>query len=344
MKAVKYGLIGTGAMGHGHLECLNNMEAAEVVAAADPNEESLDNCRKNNANKNCKYFADYKELLERNEVEAVVVATPDYTHVDIVADALRAGKHVLSEKPAATNYEDLDRLEAEVAKASTVYQVGLEMRYVPSLAKTKKMLAEGVIGRVQMLWCLEFRGPFMKKVGDWIIRRRYTGGAWVEKMCHYFDLVTWFAGSAPKKVASFSGQDIVMEVHGAEQDVADNGWTIVEYANSARAALGMGMFTNVDVLEVSALGTTGRMTAKINSVEIWDGSARSHTTIDASPDPETRKYSHNGGVYLEHLAFIDCIRNGRRPLTDIDAARTSTLVGLAAEESFAKGGVAVKID
>lgn len=343
MKTVKYGLIGTGGMGHGHLKCLNSMETAEVVAAADPDEESLNNCRENNANENCEYFSGYRELLEQRDVEAVVVATPDHTHVDIVTDALRAGKHVLSEKPAATNYEDLDRLEKEVAKAASVYQVGLELRYMPSFAKMKKMLEEGTVGRLQMLWCLEFRGPFLKKVGDWIIRQEYTGGAWVEKMCHYIDLVTWFAGAEPQKVASFSGQDIVMEVHGAEQNVVDNGWAIVEYANSARAALGMGMFAKTGIMEVNALGTTGRMTGKMNSVEIQDGAARTHTTIDVSPGPEIQKYSHNGGVYFEHVEFIDCIRNNRTPLTNIDVARCSTLVGLAAEESIAKGGAVVKL-
>jgi len=346
MDKLKYGLIGTGGMGQGHLSCLNNIESIDVVAAADPFPESLENCRKNNATTAAEYFTDYKELLALDDVDAVVIATPDYLHCEHVIDALRAGKHVLSEKPAATTAEDLDKIEKEVRKTDRIYQIGLELRFMPSFVKMKQMLEEGTIGRPQMLWCLEFRGPFLKKVGDWIIRQEYTGGAWVEKMCHYLDLVNWFAGSRPKKVSSFSGQDVVTEVEGAPQNVFDNGWTNIEYENSTRATLGMGMFCEqgTDLLEVSALGPKGRLCSNLNTVNLYDGTAKSHTMFDLTPGPDIQKYSHNGGVYFEHLEFMDCIRNNRKPLTDFEVARNSVLVGLAAEESAAKGGAPVKIN
>ena len=167
----------------------------------------------------------------------------------------------------------------------------------------------------------------------------------MEKMCHYFDLLNWFAGSRPKKVASFAGQDVVKEIYGVQQTVVDNGWVIIEYENSARAAAGLCMFSEkAHVIEVGAIGEKGRLIGQLTQIDVWDHAGDSHTIIEAAPDPNIGKFSHNGGVYLEHVEFMDCIRNDRKPLTDIDATRYGVLVGLAAEESAAKGGCIVKID
>jgi predicted dehydrogenase len=367
---VRYGIIGIREMGAGHHRCLQEIPDAELVAVADTSPESLNLFRHRLSgadvddslkgldhdgrlakltewettpapeyNGPVKLLSDYRDLLELDEVDAVVIATPDSTHVDIVVDCLAAEKHVLSEKPAATTYEQLSKLEAAVAGADTVYQVGLECRYLPVFARMRRMVEEGAVGKPIMTWCLEFRGPLLGKRDNWILFQETTGGVFVEKTCHYFDLMTWFADSTPKTVCAVAGQDVVKEIYGVKPDIFDNGWVIIEYENGAKGMLGLCMFGGRQPLAVNVLGETGQMqgTYVAQTIEYIKLGEPGSETIDAGKDNEHPELSHGGGVYFEHLAFIDSIRNRTQPLTDINVAKWSTLVGLAAEESARNG-------
>ena len=377
MEKIRYGIIGIRSMGAGHYHCLEAIPDAEVVAVADNREESLNLFRhrlhdwdavadslngvahETRAARQSewestpapeysgpvKLLSDYRELLELDEVDAVVVATPDCTHVDIVTNCLTAGKHVLSEKPGATSYQQLSELEAAVAKSDRTYQVGLECRYLPVYERMRRMIVEeNAIGRPVMTWCLEFRGPFLRKVDNWILFQEKTGGVFVEKTCHFFDLMTWLVDSTPKRVSAVAGQDVVKEIYGVKPDIFDNGWVTIEYENGARGMLGLCMFgAGRKPLSITVLGENGQMEGNFGSQKI-DYTKRGVPgveVVDADESKEYAHFSHNGGVYFEHLAFIDSIRNNRTPLTDITAAKWSTLVGLAAEESARNGSAPV---
>ena len=375
MDKIRYGIIGGGQMGSGHHKCLTEIPDADVVAVADTSEESLNVFQhrlynpdvqkaldeiKDYAKKllflqeyetttppagdgSVKFLSDNRELLELDEVDAVIIAPPDHTHTDIAIDCLAAGKHVLCEKPAATSYEQLKKLETAVAQSDRIYQVGLECRYLPVFKTMRQMVEEGAVGKPVMTWCFEFRSPFHRKRGNWILFQGQTGGVFVEKTCHYFDLMTWFADSTPKRVCAVAGQDVVKDLYGVKPDIFDNGWVIIEYENGAKGMLGLCMFGGRKPLSVSVLGDTGQMegsfgSQKIEYIKIGEPGAEE---IDAGKDNEHTHLSHGGGVYFQHLAFIDNIRNNRTPLTDITVAKWSTLVGLAAEESARNGSTPV---
>ena len=368
MQKIRYGIIGAGQMACGHLRCIRAIPDIEIVAVADSSEKSLnvfrhcmndpailqapgishmDRCRQVEAmppppdDGRVKFFSDYRELLQLDEVDAVVIATPDHTHVDIVADSLAAEKHVLSEKPAATSHEQLARLEQAVKPSSRIYQVGLECRYLPVFQRMRRMIEENAVGSPRMIWCLEVRGPFLEKRGNWIMFQDKTGGVFVEKTCHYFDLMTWFADSAPSKVIALASQDVVKDIYGVKPDIFDNGWVLVEYENGAKAMLGLCMFSH-HPLSIGVVGEAGKMEGLYAEQKIhYHKSGEKRVEIDAKEGNEHAHLSHGGGVYFEHLAFVDSIRTNRRPLTDIDVARWSTVVGLAAEESARKGGLPV---
>lgn len=344
METIKYGMIGTGQMAVGHLGCIENIDDIEIVAAADTCEKSLNNFQSKNKDEKTQYFSDYKELLELDEIDAVVVATPDNTHVDIVLDVLNAGKHVLSEKPAATSLKDFERLEQAVDATDKIYQVGLECRYLPVFQRMRKLIEDNALGQPHLIWCKEFRGPFLEKVGNWIMFNDKTGGVFVEKTCHYFDLMTWFANSTPKKVVAMAGLDVVKDIYGVKPDVFDNGWAMIEYENGARAMLGLCMFCKCENdIEMGVIGDSGKMEGFFIEQKIEFSEFDSSTTITYNPrgDSKVEKLSHGGGVYYEHLAFINNVRNNLVPLTDINVAKWSTYVGLAAEESARNGSTPV---
>lgn len=376
MDKIRYGVIGIRGMGSGHCRCLQEIPDAELVAVADNREESLNLFRHRLHDWDAvedslkgvdhetrlarqteweqapppeytgplAFLTDYREMLERDDLDAVVVATPDHTHVDLVTDCLAAGKHVLSEKPAGTTYQQLTELEEAVAKSDRIYQVGLECRYLPVYETMKRMIAEEhAIGRPLMTWCLEFRGPFHGKVDNWILSQEKTGGVFVEKTCHFFDLMTWLVDSTPKTVCALAGQDVVKEIYGFQPDIFDNGWVIIEYENGARGMLGLCMFgAGRKPLSITVLGENGQLEGLFGPAKI-EYAKKGQKTVEVEPTKDNRyaHLSHGGGVYFEHLEFIESIRQNRPPLTDINAAKWSTLVGLAAEESARNGGAPV---
>ena len=368
MGKIRYGFIGAGMMACGHYRCTDAIEDVELVAVADPSDASMNvfrHCMADPATlkvpgKNLmeryreleatpppahdgsvKLLSDYRELLALDEVDAVVISTPDHTHVDIVAESLAAGKHVLSEKPAATSYEQLRKLEDAVKGSDRLYQVGLECRYLPMFKRMRQMIEEDAVGRPAMVWCMEFRGPFLEKRGNWILFQDKTGGVFVEKTCHYFDLMTWFADSTPKKVIALAGQDAVKDIYGVQPDIFDNGWVVIEYENGAKGMLGLCMFSH-HPLSVGVVGDGGKMEGFFSAQKIsYSKRGGKATEIETKEGNEYSHLSHGGGVYFEHLAFIDNIRANRAPLTDIHVAKWSTLVGLAAEESARNGSTPV---
>ncbi|NCX36687.1 MAG: hypothetical protein EBX19_08830, partial [Actinobacteria bacterium] len=102
---VRYGVIGVGAMGREHIENLKHIPGTSVTAISDPFPESLDRA-KVLINGEVKTFADHRDLLNSGLVDAVIIATPNYTHVDVLKDALATSLHVFIEKPLCTTIED----------------------------------------------------------------------------------------------------------------------------------------------------------------------------------------------------------------------------------------------
>lgn len=185
---LKIGFAGIGAMGFSHLKAMHvgHAQHAEAVAF----------CSRNDANirraleiaPGAKVFADELALI-RSQLDAVFIATPNFTHAPLALEALHAGKHLFLEKPVGITRNECRRLLEATGNADRVVMLGHELRYSPFFQKLKALVDAGEIGRPRLVWTLEFRGPFRKKSGDWIQDDRRSGGALVDKNCHHFDLM-----------------------------------------------------------------------------------------------------------------------------------------------------------
>ena len=341
---LRYGLVGSGQMGRGHIGALEAVKGVEIVALADPHAPSRESALEA-LGRSVPVYPDHEKLLAQEQLDAVVVATPNVTHADIVCDALDAGVHVLGEKPLSATEEGCARIVAAAGRAAGIYQNGLELRYSAIWQKVRSMIEQNAIGRVRQLWCKEFRGPWGLKVDQWITQNAKNGGTLVEKDCHHFDLFNWFTDSRPTDVAGFGTCDLV---HGADRfegvtpDVLDNAQVVVRYESGAVATLMLCMYCDAykDGLEVGVIGTEGWIVANQ-----FGGQTRlRHTpreggttvTMDFNLPADVRKISHDGLVYFEHLAFRDNIRAGRQPLTDAQVGWWAAAVGMAAERAVAE--------
>jgi UDP-N-acetylglucosamine 3-dehydrogenase len=142
---VRIGVIGIGAMGARHVETLERLDTAELVAVADPD--------RNRAaavigRRPVAWHEDPSELLARDDLDAVCVATPSFSHAEIVLEALEAGLHVLVEKPIATELPDALRMAAAGIACSRKLMVGHVERFNPAVGKVRELLEQGRLGRV----------------------------------------------------------------------------------------------------------------------------------------------------------------------------------------------------
>jgi predicted dehydrogenase len=337
MKSLRYGIIGTGSMGRQHIRCLELVDDVEIVAAADPYPDSLDAAKK--LRDDLHLHKDYRRMLQDDSLDAVIVATPNDTHADIVCNVLASDLHVLAEKPVASTLEDCNRVVEAAAESDKIIQVGLELRHAPIHVRMRELIDEGRIGKVRQLWCKEFRGPWEMKVDNWITQQSRSGGTLVEKNCHHFDLFNWYADQRPVRVSGFGSRDLVygQDHFGIEPDVLDNVQVVVQFENGAVATQMDCMYcTGLAELEVGVIGTEGWLVATTGEKEALRIFRRGEGEVNSEEFivPATiRNTSHDGSVYYEHLSFAESIRNEDTPLPDVEDGWWSTVVGLAAERA-----------
>jgi predicted dehydrogenase len=237
---VNCAVIGCGAWGRDHiLNTLARLPNAPVVAICDTYAPFLRRA-KEGAPK-AEQFQDYRKVLERKDVQAVVVATPSHQHREIVEAALKAGKHVYCEAPLAHTIEDA-RAIAKAAKAATkqYFQAGLQMRSDPQRHFLLPFIRSGAIGKWVMAraqwhkkesWRRTSPNADREKEVNWRLRQSSSPGLIGEIGIHQVDVVGWFLNQRPLAVTGFGG---IMNWTDDGRDVPDTIQAMIEYRGGVR--------------------------------------------------------------------------------------------------------------
>jgi predicted dehydrogenase len=341
---VRYGVIGTGMMGIEHIENLNAIDGAEVTAISDPDPDSRKAGQIAGGIGDDAVFIDHKGLLSSGLVDAVVLATPNFTHAGILDDIITSGVHVLAEKPLTTTVEDAQRLVEAVEDYPGVAWMGLEYRYKPPIARMIEEVRSGVVGAVRMIAIREHRFPFLVKVGNWNRFKENTGGTLVEKCCHFFDLMTLIADDEPIRVYASGAQDVNHldeSYDGRRPDIIDNAFVIVDYRGGARTLLDLCMFAegSRNEQELAVTGDTGKVEAFVpeNLVRISYRDGRPFEEFQVADERIAHEGLHEGSSYLEHLDFHEAIRANQPPKVTLYDGMLSVAIGVAANKSIDEG-------
>jgi len=146
MKPLKIGVIGCGSIAkHRHIPEYMANEHAEIVAVCDAVKDRAEEMADQIG---AKAYTDYKDLLKDESIEAVSVCTPNALHAPISVDALKAGKHVLCEKPMATSTEEAEAMIVAANEAGRKLMIGHNQRFVPSHQKAKELISKGEAGKI----------------------------------------------------------------------------------------------------------------------------------------------------------------------------------------------------
>ena len=348
---IRYGVIGTGMMGREHIANLVRLPGAEVTALADPHPDSLD--RAGPMAPEAPRFSDYRDLLDAAVCDAVVIATPNMTHGDVLGDVLGTDLHVLVEKPLCTTVADCRRVIDAAAGHRGVVRVGLEYRYMAPFARLIEEVQQGAVGRVRMVSMREHRFPFLPKVGDWNRFAENTGGTLVEKCCHFFDLMNLVMPGRPERIFASGSQAVnhLDERYGGRvPDIDDNAYVVVDYDDGARAMLDLCMFAEAthNQQEFSAVGDAGKVEALVPEHVVRIGRRGEHSigAVEVVPTPVEAPYEgfHHGSSFVEHQRFLEAISaagnaESRGQSTQaLEAAMLCVAMGVAGQQSMATGG------
>ncbi|MCX6518441.1 MAG: Gfo/Idh/MocA family oxidoreductase [Actinobacteria bacterium] len=345
MSDLRVGLIGTGMMGCEHLRNLIGLDSVAITAVSDPNEEPLRWAAKTLGDRanSVTQFTSHEDLLASGLVDAVLVASPNYTHRSILDDILSTDIPVLVEKPMCTTVEDCISVVKAQESRSAITWVGLEYRYMAPIAGLLQELRSGIIGNMKMMSIREHRFPFLVKVDNWNRFTKNTGGTLVEKCCHFFDLMNLAVGSQPVRVMASGGQDVnhLDEVYNGERsDILDNAYVIVEYANGVRTMLDLSMFAEggQHEQEITVVGDKGKLEAFIpgnGKIFVGDRTSRAVQEIDVPTDPDIAHMGfHFGASFIECKRFVDAVINNTPPEVTVADGLWSVVIGAAAHKSI----------
>jgi predicted dehydrogenase len=193
-RKLRAGVIGTG-MGRYHMEGFATHPRAELLAVCDLNVQEA----KTFASKyGAKYvFRDYRDMVAMEELDMVAVATPNYLHARMTIAALRAGKHVLCEKPMATRLTDAKAMVREAGRAKRRLMVNMSYRFDRRQQELKRRIEQGELGHIYYA-----KSHYTRRHGtplgesDWFVSKKKAGGGPIVDLgVHAFDLVWWLMGS-----------------------------------------------------------------------------------------------------------------------------------------------------
>ncbi len=264
-------------------------------------------------------------ILERADVDAVVVALPCDLHASTYRDVLRAGKHLYGEKPLAPTLAECDLVIAEAARAPDLaVHVGYQRRSNPRYREGVALVRKGDLGELvsgSAAW-ISSNGP-MNGHGDWLASRGRSGDWMVEQAVHVWDVFGWLKGGPPARAYGHGRRDLFASTQ-PSRDVTDDYAVQLEWADGFRVAFAHSWVAPADDaftgVSQRVAGTLGGLDFASGSVTYRDRSRPRHA-LHPGPQPDTR---------LALRDFIDAVRADEPappPLTLLEA-RDATAVGL----------------
>lgn len=354
-KLVSYGIIGCGMMGQEHLRNIALLPNTNVGAIFEPNKQMQAEIA--NFAPKAKFVDSIEQLLNIENIDCLLIASPNFIHLEQLEEiAQRRALPILVEKPLFTNIEDLKRIEVFEKNYPAPVWVAMEYRYMPPIAAFLNQ-AQSATGGIKMMTVREHRFPFLEKVDDWNRFNNQSGGTFVEKCCHFFDLMRLALGSEPVRVMASGGQDVNHldeKYHGKTPDILDNGYVIVDFVSGARAMLELSMFAEGAEYQedVCAVGPKGKIEAFVPGPgRFWPehlGEAPTPKLIVSPREPKgpykqnipvdpdlLEAGDHNGSTFYQHQKFLELVRKERaNPEVSLNDGKMAVLMGLAAQISI----------
>lgn len=263
---------------------------------------------------------DFRKMLdEQKEIDAVVLATPDWTHKDFDIAILEVGKHLYAEKPLALHTRDTGAILQAAKQAKGIMQVGFQLRHDPNRNAAEKFIQSGGIGRVLMCHGIRHGGDLPRNI-PWYFDKTKCGDIVIDQGIHILDLFTWAIGTHPIRAMGSGGTNLFID-EPKGRTVMDNYSLILEYPNGVRVNFSHHYF--------DPPGFSGDQERVFGSNGSVDLVAATWKPRDRKSEPIKLEVPNAGedSTYMSLAAFAENIRTGnRKPVNNVESALISTLV------------------
>lgn len=282
---IRFGLVGYGAWGTHHARAIQATAGAELVAIAARSAESQAAAREGQPQ--VEIVADYRQLLDRSDIDVIDIVVPTHLHHEIACAALQAGKHVLLEKPMAANVQDCAKIVALAAQNQRILAIGFELRMSRLWARLKHMIDDGAIGEPQYCLIELWRRPYRPGSGGWRFDIRRVGNWILEEPIHFFDLARWYLSSLGEPVSVTARA----KARNAERpELTDNFTAILDFPGGGYAMISQTLSGFEHHQTAKVTGSRGSLWAS------WSGA------MDRTLTPEFFLKHHDGST----VHNVDC--------------------------------------
>lgn len=345
---ISVGVIGCGYAAEVHLPAICSLKEARVDALADPDSTRLNAL-------GARYGVhqrshDWRDVIRDPRIQVVAVLTPPHLHFEMTVEAVKAGKHVMIEKPLVVDLAEADRLIEETSSSGAKIIIGYNLRFHHLIDRLRDVIRSGTLGNIQFVRGVATSPSFLRaNFPEYRKKRDLGGGVVIELAVHYYDLWEYLLDTRIQDVTALSrsaeGDDMTafvgtrtregILVSGEFSSRATEQHEIEVYGEKARAKASLYRF---DGLRVFGLGThEGSFSHRVH--HIYEAARRF---------PEAWRARSGGWGFLDSFRrqwqyFIDCILRDQPTTPGLIEGRRSLAIALAAVQA-AETGKTVRID
>ncbi|MCG8500382.1 MAG: Gfo/Idh/MocA family oxidoreductase [Firmicutes bacterium] len=327
MNKYRVGIVGCGNIFPMHAFPVNRLDNAEVVAVCDVKE---DRAKKQAEKFNCHAYLDYKEMIDKAELDVVHICTPHYMHAPVAIYAAKAKKHILTEKPMSIKLEDAEAMIEAAKENGVTLGVIFQNRYNPGSVLIKETLTAGALGKIlsgRALVAWDRSDEYYSKSdwkGTW---DKEGGGVVIDQAIHTLDLMRWFVDSEIEHIDANIGNRSHERVE--VEDVAEG---IIRYKNGVITGFYTINYYTYDApveIELHCEKGIAKMEGDRASIRFNDGR---EWIADVNPE---EAFDYGDGVKnywgISHIKqiqnFYECLEKGTQPdITGEDAIKTQKMV------------------
>ncbi len=229
MAKIRIAVVGLGGMGQRWAKIANTYPESCLKLIIDTNKEKANEVEKN---WKCDFASDLEKLFSP-DIDAVVIATPNVFLASITKSALQSGKHVLCEKPAGINSNEIkENINFISENPGLVYMVGFNHRFHPALTKAKQLVAEGFVGKIRFIRGVYGHGGRIGYENEWRSKLELAGGGeLLDQGVHLIDLALWFLEDSFNKIFG------VLTKNFWSQTLEDNAFLLLQNNSEATISL-----------------------------------------------------------------------------------------------------------
>ena len=333
---IQFGLVGFGLFGKHHANAIAQADGARLAAISAQSQASQDAAREDYPT--AEIYGDYRQLLDRQDLDAVCVVTPNLTHYEIGKAVLESRKHLLLEKPMALELGHCDTLVRLAQEKELILAVGHELRLSSLWGGAKQLIDDGTIGDPLHVLIELSRFPYRLGSGGWRYDVQRVGNWILEEPIHFFDLARWYLSDRGEPTSIYARANARDPDH---PELKDNFSAILNFPDNAYALISqtLGAFGHHQTGKI--VGTKGTIWAYWSAADARSDKPEFGLRYGLGDDVTEMQFDKPTGELLELAdevaAMVHCIRTGAIPPCTGNDGRWSTLLCLAAERSVDSG-------